>query len=249
MIYSFDERRDIAIPGDAKATLDFCVEHFIDLANQAIAQRGQFFVALSGGSTPKAIYQLLTDPLHRKRLNWQKIFLFWSDERCVPPYDPESNYRMAMDAGLERVGIPAQHIFRMQAEGDVDDGALVYEALIRNTVPDHCFDLIMLGMGEDGHTASLFPRTHGLHAPGRLVIANYISQKQVWRMSMTFDCINQARHPVLYVFGADKASKVKRVLSEPFEPIELPSQAIGTSDHKALWILDSGSGSLLLGKE
>ncbi|MCE5316861.1 MAG: 6-phosphogluconolactonase [Parachlamydia sp.] len=245
MIYSYDDRRDIATPGDAKATLDFCVEHFIDIGNQAITQRGQFFVALSGGSTPKAIYQLLTDSLHRKSLNWQKIFLLWSDERCVPPYDPESNYRMAMDAGLERVGIPAQHIFRMQAEGNVDEGALAYEALIRSTVPDHCFDLIMLGMGEDGHTASLFPRTHGLHSPGRLVIANYIPQKQVWRMSMTFDCINQARHPVLYVFGAGKASMVKKVFTDSYEPDVLPVQAAGLPEHKALWILDKEAASLL----
>ena len=217
-ILAFDDRRDIALPGDEGATLDFCVEHFLDVAERSLSERGRFAVVLSGGSTPKAIYQRLTDPLHRKRVDWQKIYLFWSDERCVPPYHPDSNYRMAMDAGLDKMGIPPQHIFRMQAEGDVEEGALAYEEQIRHTLPDLSFDLMMLGMGDDGHTASLFPRTHGLHAPGRIAIANYIPQKETWRMTLTFECINAARHTVLYVLGPGKAQMVNKVLTGPFLP-------------------------------
>jgi 6-phosphogluconolactonase len=145
IIYAYDERRDLAIPGDFEATLNFGVDQFIALAEKAISERDRFLVALSGGSTPKAIYQELCDPLHRKRLNWQKIFLFWSDERAVPPYHPDSNYHMAMEAGFAKMGIPPQHIFRMQAEGNIEQGAVAYEELIRKNIPDLQFDLIMLG--------------------------------------------------------------------------------------------------------
>jgi 6-phosphogluconolactonase len=244
-IYAYDERRDIALPGDAKATLDFCVDHFLALANQAIAERDRFFVALSGGTTPKAIFQSVTDPLHRKKVDWSKVFLFWSDERCVAPSHPDSNYRMAMEAGFEKVGVPQEHIFRMQGEKDVEEGALAYDELIRHTVPDQRFDLVMLGMGADGHTASLFPRTHALHAPGRWAVANYVPSLQVWRLTLTFDCINAARHPVLYVLGANKAATAAQVLTAPYDPDELPAQAIGHANHKALWILDEAAASQL----
>ncbi len=244
-ICAFDERRDIVIPGDAAATLNFSVDHFTSLAERAIAEKGRFAVALSGGSTPKAIYQQLTDPLHRRRINWQKVFLFWSDERAVPPYHPDSNYHMAMEAGFAKVGIPSSQIFRMQAEGDVEVGALTYEELIRKNLPDLKFDLVMLGMGEDGHTASLFPKTHGLHAPGRVAIANFIPKLEMWRLTLTFECINSAHHAVFYALGANKAAMVQKVLTGPFTPDELPAQAVGIPEQKALWILDSAAGALL----
>lgn len=240
-VFAFDDRRDIAVPGDEKATLEFSVEHFLSIGKQAIAERGRFAVALSGGSTPKAIYQRLAS----KEFDWQNIYLFWSDERCVPPYHPDSNYHMAMEAGFSKVGIPPQHIFRMQAEGDVEEGALHYEEQIRRSLPDLRFDLVMLGVGEDGHTASLFPKTHGLHAPERLAIANYVPQKQVWRMTLTYECINAARHIVFYAIGASKASIVKTVLTEPFDPDLLPAQKVGTPEHKALWIFDEAASALL----
>ena len=244
-IYSFDDRRDLALPGENEATLLYAVEHFIKVAQEAIAKRGRFSVALSGGSTPKAIYQSLTDPLHNKRLDWQKILLFWSDERAVPPYHPDSNYHMAMEAGFAKMGIPPDHIFRMQAEGDIEEGALAYEETIKRILPDQRFDLIMLGMGDDGHVASLFPRTHGLHAPGRLAIANYVPQKETWRMTLTFACINSgAPHSPLCV-GPSKAEKVKEVLTGPYTPDDLPAQAVGLPGHTALWILDSSAASLL----
>lgn len=239
-IFAFDERRDIAVPGDEKATLEYCVEHFLALGKEAIAERGRFVVALSGGSTPKAIYQRLAN----KEFDWQNIYLFWSDERCVPPYHPDSNYHMAMEAGFSKMGIPPQHIFRMQAEGDVEEGALHYEEQIRHILPDLSFDLVMLGVGEDGHTASLFPKTHGLHAPGRLAIANYVPEKQVWRMSLTFECINASRHIAIYALGASKAAIVKKVLTEPYDPDVLPAQKVGTPEHKALWVLDASASAL-----
>jgi 6-phosphogluconolactonase len=237
-IKAFDGRRDLVVPGDYQTTLQYCVEHFLVVAQEAIEDHGYFAVALSGGSTPKAIYQGLADPVHRSKIDWKKVLVFWSDERNVPPYDPESNYRMAMDAAFSHLPLPTQNIHRMQAEGDIEEGALAYDKLIRATLKDLSFDLVMLGLGEDGHTASLFPRTHGLHATERVAIANSIPQKDTWRMTLTFDCINAARNIVVYVLGKSKAKILKTVLTSPYQPDDLPVQYVGTPEHKALIIAD-----------
>lgn len=239
-IFSFDDRRDIIVPGSHVDTITYCTKHFIDIANHAIQSFGACSVALSGGSTPKTIFQQLASPTYRKHIDWSKMLIFWSDERCVPPDHPDSNYRMAMDAGFATLPIPKQNIFRMPADSDdIEQAAISYEKLMAKYVPSGSLDLIMLGMGEDGHTASLFPRTHGLHAEGRIAIANFIPQKDTWRMSMTFDCINAAHHIAIYVLGKSKAQMVKHVLTSPYDPDNFPIQNIGTRSHKALWILDA----------
>jgi|LakMenEpi03Aug12_release.lakeMendotaPanAssembly.Ray.scaffolds.fasta_scaffold01500_18 6-phosphogluconolactonase len=243
-LHLFDKRRDLAIPGNQETTLNFCIDHFLSVAEEAISRKGSFHVALSGGSTPKAIYEGLSQPPNRDKIDWKKVHLYWSDERCVPPYHPESNYHMAMEAGFSKLHIPAEQIHRMQAEGDVEEGALAYEHLIEAKVPEKSFDLLMLGMGSDGHTASLFPKTHGLHSEGRLVIANYIPQMETWRMSLTFECINEAHHIALYVLGKPKAIMASRALEGPYIPDELPVQKVGTEKHKALWIMDIEAASL-----
>lgn len=240
-IRSYDERRDLIIPGETQETIAYCVEHFIAISQEAISTRGVFTVALSGGSTPKAIYEMLSSPAYSKRVDWSKVWLFWSDERCIPPEHQDSNYFMAMHAGFIHLPIPEINIFRMPAEEDVEKEAEKYEELILDVVPSAEFDLIMLGMGEDGHTASLFPKTHGLHPGERLVIANYIPQKNTWRMTLTFKCINAARHIAIYVLGKNKAAMLKHVLTAPYQPDELPIQRIGTPTHRALWIVDKAA--------
>ena len=237
-IRSYDERRDIAIPGDNKQAIEFCVEQFIAIAKHSIETNGIFTAALSGGSTPKAIYQKLAEDSYRKQVDWKKVLLFWSDERCVPPDDTESNYHMAMTNGMETLPIPKENIFRMEGEKDPEKAAERYEQLIRQKVPSTSFDLIMLGMGEDGHTASLFPKTHGLHADNLLVTANFIPQKHIWRLTLTFECINNSKNISIYVLGKAKAEMLKKVLSAPYDPDALPSQKVGTAQHKALWIAD-----------
>jgi 6-phosphogluconolactonase len=132
----------------------------------------------------------------------------------------------------------------MKAEAEIESHALEYEQLIRSKLNDAQFDLILLGMGDDGHTASLFPKTHGLHAESRLVIANFVPKLNTWRMSFTFECINNAHNITITVLGKEKREVVKRVLSEPYTPDLLPSQAVGTPEHKALWILDNEAGDL-----
>lgn len=245
-VENFDQRRDIVIPGDKEKTIDFCVKQFIQIAQEAIAARGLFTVALSGGSTPNAIYKKLSQSPYKEELDWNKVYLFWSDERAVPAENIESNYYNSLQAGLKELKIPAHQIFRMQAETEIEANALAYEQLIRAKVPGMHFDLVMLGMGEDGHTASLFPRTHGLHANNRLVIANYVPQKSTWRMTFTYECIHNAQHTVIYVLGKAKAEMVARVLIGPYDPDELPIQRVGTHKHKALWILDQEADEKLI---
>lgn len=242
----FDDRRDITVPGNAHDTTHFCVEQFLKIGNAAIQEKGKFNVALSGGSTPKAIFQLLASPEYCSGIDWSNVALFWSDERNVAADDPQSNYKMAMDAGFASLPIKQENIHRMRAEGEaieIEEAAKAYERLVLELVPKASFDLVMLGMGEDGHTASLFPKTHGLHAEERLVIANFIPQLNIWRMTLTYECINLAQNISIYVLGKNKAAMVKRILSSPLDPDELPIQKIGTRKHKALWILDSEAAS------
>lgn len=240
-IQSFDHRRDIVVPGAADETVLFSVCQFLQIAQEAIKERGVFNVALSGGQTPHAMFKALSEPEHRDSLDWSAVNCFWSDERSVPPNDPESNYFTAMQAGLGKLPLKPENIFRMAAEDHIEENALAYEKLIREKIPALQFDLIMLGMGEDGHTASLFPYTHGLHAKDRLVIANHIPQKKTWRMTLTFECINNAKAICIYVMGSKKAEMVARVLDDPYDPDQFPVQRVGTPTHKALWILDQAA--------
>jgi 6-phosphogluconolactonase len=245
-VQSFDERRDLIIPGETKETIEFCVQQFLEIGQEAIRERGSFFVALSGGKTPNTIFKELSNPLYATQLDWTKVRCFWSDERCVPPSSPESNYGMAMQAGLANLPLPAENLIRMEGEKEVEESARNYEEKIREFVPGQIFDLLMLGMGEDGHTASLFPLTHGLHTKDRLVIANYIPQKNSWRLSLTYNCIHRARAICIYVLGKNKADTVAKVLEGPYDPDHLPIQRVGVPTHKALWILDQEAASKLI---
>lgn len=233
-----DVCKEIIIPGNSEKTIEYCAKQFIEVGNKNIKNHGVFTVALSGGNTPKAIISKLSQKPYRDQIDWSKILFFWSDERSVPPDHPESNYGMAMKAGLASLPIPTEHIFRMKGEDNIEENALEYEKLIEKLVPSKKFDLMMLGMGDDGHTASLFPYTHGLHTNNRLVIANYVPQKDTWRMSVTYECINSSHLICIYVLGKSKAEIVSLVLNGPYDPDKYPVQRVGTAQHKALMILD-----------
>ena len=185
-IHTWDERRNLIVPGKTEAAIQFAVEHWLHTAERSIQQRGRFAVALSGGATPKAIYKSLAQ---NKNFPWDQVFLFWSDERAVPPDHPDSNYRMAMESGFQNIPIPKGQIFRMEAEKNLEASSFEYENKIRQVLGKHFFDLVMLGVGDDGHTASLFPGTDALQVTDRLVCPVYISSKKVWRMTLTFPCI------------------------------------------------------------
>lgn len=235
MLKHWDERRDIAMPGDTDKTIAFAVDHWLSLAKKAIEQTNRFVVALSGGSTPQTIFQKLAEK--EGALDWSRVWLFWSDERSVPADHPDNNYHMAMQSGLAHLPIPKNQIFRMKAETDIEKNALAYEKNIQKILSEDLFDLVMLGLGEDGHTASLFPKTKALEETDRLVVANEVKQKKTWRMTFTYSCINQSKCAVIYALGAAKKTIVKEVLESPL-PSPFPASFIGTATHKALWILD-----------
>ncbi|MEO6923333.1 MAG: 6-phosphogluconolactonase, partial [Bryocella sp.] len=166
---------------------------FASHVEQAVATRGIARIAVSGGSTPAGMLQILADPTQpfAETVPWDKLQLFFVDERCVPPTDIESNYRMVQENLLSKVGIPPENIFRMQGELDPEEAANLYEAAMRNSMKlegaeSPRFDLVLLGMGDDGHTASLFPNTQAIYELGRLTVANHVPQKDTWRITLTW---------------------------------------------------------------
>ncbi len=229
------QNAELIIPGDHTITIHFAVDHFINLARTAIQDHDAFYVALSGGSTPREIYETLVQAPYNTEIDWEKVHLFWSDERNVPPDHPDSNYRMAMKAAFDKLDIPPEHIHRMQAEKDLEKNAATYEKLIRKVLQGRSFDLVMLGMGEDGHTASLFPGTDALLSKGHLVVASTVPTKKSQRMTLTFECINSACNIVFYVLGSSKKEMLRTVFQT--KPT-LPCQKVGTDANPALWIVD-----------
>ena len=227
-------------------------EEFVRAAKDAIEDRGVFNVALSGGSTPKGLFSLLvTDEDLRAQVQWKKINFFWGDERHVPPDDPESNYRMANEALLSKLSIDAKRVFRMKGEfEEAEDAAEEYERILNGyfrleeaQLPR--FDLVLLGMGPDGHTASLFPGTKALHEQKHLVVSNWVGKFDTDRITMTARVLNNAANVVFLVGGDDKAPALKSVLEGPFEPEQLPAQLIRPVDGRLLWLADQQAARLL----
>lgn len=228
--------RELIVPGDRLATLHFAVHHFLQFANDSIEQYGKFVVALSGGSTPNAMYASL-EKMGRK-IDWSKVHLFWGDERSVPPNHPDSNYRAAMQSGLKNLPIPNRQIHRMIAEKNIDLESEKYEAAIRREARGNTsFDLVMLGVGEDGHIASLFPDTSALYETSRWVVANEVPQKKTTRMTITYPCIRAASAVVIYAMGKAKQSIVSEILHSSPNP-KWPASQIGTDSHPVLWVVD-----------
>ena len=223
-------------------------EEFVAVGRAAIGAHGRFSVALSGGSTPKALYSLLAS--NYATFAWNRVFLFFGDERHVPPTDPESNYRMVHEALLTKVPVPAENIFRVAAENpDADAAASAYEAQLRKFFELKAgefprFDLILLGMGPDGHTASLFPDSKALDEQSRLVVANWVAKFNANRLTFTFPVINRAAEVLFLACGADKAAILQQVLEAKNAP-PLPSQRVQPSDGKLLWMLDEAAAAKL----
>jgi 6-phosphogluconolactonase len=237
---------------DSNALARRAAEEFVSIAEEASAKRGRARIAISGGSTPKAAFQLLADPGQPflKRMPWDKLDLYWVDERTVPPNDAESNYRMTREAMLDRVPLKPEQIHRMEGELDPEVASARYESLLRNTfrlegAETPRFDLVQLGLGDDGHTASLFPHTQAIHELGRLVTANQVPQKDTWRITLTWPVINQASSVFFLIGGANKAELVKEVFTGPRDPERLPSQLIWPATGILTLVLDKDAAALL----
>jgi len=223
-------------------------ELFVTLASEAIASRGRFAVALSGGSTPKAMHTNLSSPEFVSRVDWARVHIFWGDERCVPPDHEHSSYRMARETLLDRAPIPPGNVHRIRGEADPEQAAREYEAELRQTwkvsetfqvLPR--FDLIYLGMGDDGHTASIFPGTTAIHEQARWVMAqehNFPPPPLVSRITFTPPILNAAANVVVLVTGAGKAGRLKQVLYGSYQPDILPAQIVKPAHGKLVWMVD-----------
>jgi 6-phosphogluconolactonase len=224
---------------------------FVRCSGEAVAARGRFTVALSGGSTPKRLYQILASEPFRAQVDWGRIEFFWGDERCVPPDHADSNYRMAREAMLDHLPIPAEHIHRIEAEReDLDAAARDYEAVIARVFGVRAggeppnFDLALMGMGTNAHTASLFPHTKALDETSRWVVPNRVREINADRMTLTRPIFNRAREVLFVVAGADKAQPLAEVLAGPGDPKRLPSQSI-QPDGQLLWFVDAAAAARL----
>jgi 6-phosphogluconolactonase len=228
-------------------------QHFVDGVRAAAGARGKARIAISGGHTPKDAFELLADPSgeYREQIPWDKLELYWVDERCVPPDHPDSNYRMTREALLDKVPLNKAQIFRIPGELDPEEAANRYEFEIRQSfrlegaeIP--CFDMVALGMGPDGHTASLFPHTAGLHEMMRIAIANHVpQQKETWRVTLTWPVINRARDVFFLIEGADKVASLKQVFTGPYDPETYPSQLIKPANHRITLLLDAAAAAAL----
>ena len=225
---------------------------FVELAEEAFAARGRVRIAISGGNTPKTTFELLANPEHPflNRMPWQGLELFWVDERTVPPDHPESNFRMTRETLLDHVGLRPDQIHRIQGELEPEVAAAEFEYDLRRTfrlegAEAPRFDIIALGMGDDGHTASLFPHTDAIHEMGRLVVANQVPQKDTWRVTLTWPVINHAREVFFLIEGDAKAPVLKEVFTGPRDVESLPSQLIWPASGILTLILDKAAAAQL----
>lgn len=219
---------------------------------QSIAAHGTARIAISGGNTPKRTFELLADPAHPfcQRIDWGRLLLFWVDERCVPPTDNDSNYHMTQEALLSKVPLPQSNIVRIEGELDPEEAAARYESALRNRfrmegaeLPR--FDFVLLGMGDNGHTASLFPHSDALDSMMRLAVPVHVEAKNPWRVTLTWPVINHANKVVFQIQGASKAEVLHNVMMGTYQPEELPSQLIRPENGELSLLLDEAAAAQL----
>ncbi|MFO0966353.1 MAG: 6-phosphogluconolactonase [Gemmataceae bacterium] len=237
---------------DADGLCQFAADLLAQHAAQTAEAWDRFTLALSGGSTPRRLFQILAQDPYRDGLPWEKVQLFWGDERCVPPDHADSNYGMARHELLRHIRIPKDNVHRMEADrADLDVAACDYQKDIAAALGVHPFepppalDFVLLGMGPDGHTASLFPHTQALQPTVHWVTPNFVPKFNANRMTMTPALLNKAKTICFLVTGAEKASVLKEVLEGPRDPERLPSQLIQPENGNLLWLLDEAAASLL----
>jgi 6-phosphogluconolactonase len=239
---------DVRVFDDAEAVARAAAARFAELAAESIAARGAFSVALAGGTTPRRVYELLAGEEWRGRVEWEKVHVFFGDERCVPADHADSNYRMANETLLSRVPLPVENVHRMEGRGDAAANASLYEDELRAFFAESGrprFDLLLLGMGDDGHTLSLFPHTAALGETSLWVAANYVEKLGAWRVTLTAPAANSARHVIFLVTGAGKAERLREVLLGQSDPERLPSRLIRPADGRLEWMVDEAAAGEL----
>ncbi len=250
-------RRSVHVTPDAATLMRDTAERILSFSRESIQRQGVFHLALSGGHTPNELFRLLATDPYAQQYDWSHIHLWWSDERYLSMDDPECNFNMAYQALISKIPIPADHVHRVQVNLAVAEAAAHYEREIVEIIgvseSDHAssgpspeshpaslphFDVILLGLGEDGHTASCFPGTVAHFMPGRLVVSHYVPQVQMWRITFTPAFINAARHVIFLVSGQNKAAILQRVLNGPYQPELLPAQYVAPAHGEVTWMVD-----------
>jgi 6-phosphogluconolactonase len=241
---------EIVVLPDSDTLAHEAAQRFAELAVEAVDSRGRFSVALSGGSTPRALYRLLAEEPYRGQIPWKGVHLFWGDERCVLPDDPGSSFRAADEAFISRVPLPSDNVHRVRAELAPEVAARAYANALDDFFcgPHARFDLVLLGLGEDGHTASLFPGSDALQETGRLVTAveAHYQNRPAVRVTLTFPAINTARHVLFLVTGSDKARIVRAVLEG--DQRSYPARQVRPTAGELTWLLDAAAASRLQGE-
>jgi len=244
--------REIRILADGAAIAKRAAREFVQAAASAVREKNAFNVALAGGSTPKALYSLLVnDPALRSQIPWDKIHMFFGDERHVAPDHPDSNFRMATEAMISKSPLKPEQVTRIKGEyPGTQQAALEYEEALREYFKLKAgeyprFDLVLVGMGNEGHTLSLFPGTKALHADGSIAVRNWIGKLCTERITLTAPAACNAAEIIFMVTGADKACALKSVMEGPYEPDQLPAQLLQPQDGKLLWLVDAAAGSML----
>ncbi|HEX7547267.1 MAG TPA: 6-phosphogluconolactonase [Gemmatimonadaceae bacterium] len=241
-------RSDVEIHPDTAQLAVAAAERFIAAATAAIRATGRFSVALSGGSTPGPLFATLAATAYSTRVPWPDVHVFWGDERCVPPDDIESNYGMARELLLGRVPVPASNVHRIRGEDDPPAAAARYESDLRDAFGTPCgpplgtpgkrFDLLLLGLGANGHTASLFPHLQAVREPTKWVMAERMGVQDQWRITLTPPILNQAAEILFLVSGREKAAALRRVLCDARDTDELPAQSIAPEAGRVRWLVD-----------
>jgi len=239
------DRPTVSVLPNPAALADAVADHVVDVVARALDRRGVAHVALAGGSTPRAINALLSAPPRRERVRWNEVVFWFGDERCVAPDDDESNYKMNRETLLDPLGIAPERVHRMRGEDDPGAAAADYDVIMRRELGDapH-LDLVLLGMGPEGHTASLFPGTVAAIDKHALAIAHYVPQLDRWRLTMTPHAINSARHVAFAIAGAAKADALHAVLEGPREPDVYPAQAVHPAGDLR-WFVDAEAAARL----
>lgn len=223
-------------------------DHFFEVVGESVEQRGSASVALAGGTTPRPTYERIADALPASGVDPLGLHIFWGDERCVPPDDPMSNYRMAHASWLARSAIPDGQIHPIRCEGDAKRGAAEYEQILRSHFAEQDqprFDLVFLGLGSDGHTASLFPGSQLLAEEERWVAAEFVEEPGGWRVTLAPAAINAARSIAFLVEGKGKSEAVRRVIAGEHDPSNWPAQIVEPSDGQLHWFIDEAAATLL----
>ncbi len=248
-----ETRGQVKVLPTREALAQSAAERFVALARNAIRAYGRFHVALSGGTTPRSLYALLATEHYAARIDWSRVHVFWGDERCVRPDDATSNYRMAREALIDLVPLPDANVHRIHGEDDPAAAAAAYEYELRNIfrtpvgppMPGAGFDLVLLGIGTNGHTASLFPGLTAVSERERWVTAAYVTQVSMWRITCTPVLFNTAAEVLFLVGGPDKAAMVHRVLEGPLEPALLSAQVVAPGYGAVVWLLDADAAANL----